>query len=105
MAQPQCRRRQPHHDKRRIEVEKTRYSATLALLRGVVLLAAGVFAIVSPSTALSLLVIVGGCLLVVDGILGLASQDYGVNRQWPFWLSLTRGILSVLIGLALLFSP
>ena len=85
-------------------MEKTRYSATLALLRGVVLLIAGIFAMVAPSTALSFLVVIGGCLLVIDGVLGLASQDYGVNRQWPFWLSFTRGVLSVVIGLALLFS-
>jgi uncharacterized membrane protein HdeD (DUF308 family) len=85
-------------------MERTRYSATLALLRGVVLLAAGVFAVVAPSTALSFIVVIGGCLLVIDGVLGLASQDYGINKQWPFWLSLTRGILSVVIGLVLLFS-
>lgn len=85
-------------------MEKTRYAATLALLRGAVLLVAGVFAIIAPSTALQFLVVIGGCLLVIDGILGLASQDYGVNRDWPFWLTFARGILSVIIGLCLLFS-
>ncbi|HQZ11973.1 MAG TPA: DUF308 domain-containing protein [Devosia sp.] len=86
-------------------MQKTRYSATFALLRGAVLLIAGAFAILAPATALTFIVVIGGSLLVIDGVLGLASQDYGVDRQWPFWLSLTRGVLSVLIGLLLLLSP
>jgi uncharacterized membrane protein HdeD (DUF308 family) len=86
-------------------MQKTRYAATLALLRGVVLLIAGIFAVMVPSVTLSFVVVIGGCLLVIDGVLGLASQDYGVNKAWPFWLSVSRGVLSVVIGLVLLFSP
>ncbi len=84
--------------------EQTRYSAAFALLRGVVLLLAGIFALVAPATALKVIVIVGGCLLIIDGILVLASQDYGVERTWPFWLSMIRGVLGVVAGILVLSS-
>jgi uncharacterized membrane protein HdeD (DUF308 family) len=85
--------------------EQTRFAATLALLRGIVLLIAGLFALIAPTTALTVIVVVGGCLLIIDGILGLASQDLGADRDWPFWLSLVRSVLAILAGLAILFSP
>lgn len=82
-----------------------RVVATMALLRGAILLIAGLFALFAPSTALTLIVVVGGALLIVDGVLGLASQDYGVERAWPFWISVTRNVLAIVAGLAVLFSP
>jgi len=84
---------------------QTRFAATLALLRGVVLLIAGLFALFVPATALTVIVVVGGSLLIVDGALGLASQDFGIGRAWPFWLSLARNVLAIIAGLAVLFSP
>ena len=43
--------------------------------------------------------------IFVDGVLGaIASRTYGPAAPWPFWLSVTRGGLAVLAGLALLFS-
>lgn len=85
--------------------EETRWGAALALLRGLVLLLAGLFALVVPSTALTMVVVVGGCLLIVDGLLGLASQNFGVGRAWPFWLNLTRNVLAIVMGMALVASP
>lgn len=85
-------------------MELTRFALTMALLRGLVLLVAGVFALVSPANALATIVIVGACLLIVDGVLGLASQDYGPDRKWPFWLSLTRSVLAIVAGLAILLT-
>lgn len=86
-------------------VQQTRFAATMGLLRGIVLLIAGLFALVDPTTALTVVVIVGGSLLIVDGVLGLASQDFGAGREWPFWLSLTRNIIAIVAGVAILFSP
>src|SRR3569832_1062711 len=86
-------------------VERTRFAATIALLRGAVLLVAGIVAVVWPTTALTAIVIAGGCLIIVDGALSLASQDYAAGHGWPFWLALARGVVSVLVGLLVLFSP
>ncbi len=82
-----------------------RMAVTVSLLRGVLLLVAGVLAMAFPETALRISVVAGGCLLIVDGVLGaIASRNYGPAAPWPFWLSVTRGGLAVLAGLALLFS-
>jgi uncharacterized membrane protein HdeD (DUF308 family) len=83
-----------------------RFALTASLLRGVLLVVAGVLALSFPVLALKLVVIAGGSLLLVDGLLGsLASRHYGIEASWPFWLSLSRGFLAMLAGLALLFSP
>ena len=85
--------------------EPTRFAATMALLRGLLILIAGIFALFAPAMALTVLVVVGGILLIAEGVLGLASHDFGVDRDWPFWLGLTRSVLAIVAGLALLFSP
>jgi len=83
-----------------------RLAITVNLLRGVLLFVAGLLALFFPTTALRFALIAGGCLLIVDGVLGaIASQNYGIESKWPFWLSVTRGALAVLAGLAVLFSP
>jgi len=86
-------------------IEQSRLSATIALLRALVLLIAGLFALFAPATALIVVVIVGGCLLIVDGALVLLGQNYAEGRPWPFWLNVTRGGLAILAGLLLLFGP
>lgn len=89
-----------------MSLSSKRLTITLNLLRGVLLFLAGVVAVAVPDVALRVVVIVGGAMLVVDGVLGaLASQNYGIEASWPFWLSVTRGVLAVLAGLALMFSP
>jgi uncharacterized membrane protein HdeD (DUF308 family) len=89
-----------------MKASNKRLAVTINLLRGVLLIVAGILALFFPATALRFALIAGGCLLVVDGVLGaIASQNYGIESIWPFWLSVTRGVLAVLAGLALLFSP
>src|SRR5688500_5628487 len=87
------------------QLQQTRFAATMGLLRGLVMLIAGTFALIWPTTALAVVVVVGGSLLIADGILGLASHDFAADRQWPFWLGLARSVLAIVAGLALLFSP
>ena len=86
-------------------VERTRFAATMALLRGLVILIAGVFAVFWPVSALTAIVVVGGALMIVDGVLSLAGQNYGGERSWPFWLGLARGIVAILAGILVLTSP
>ncbi|MDC9823506.1 DUF308 domain-containing protein [Devosia sp. ZB163] len=89
-----------------MKITNKRLAITINLLRGVLLVVAGVLALVYPTVALKFALVVGGCLLIVDGVLGaLASQNYGLESHWPFWLSMTRGGLAVVAGLAVLFSP
>jgi len=84
----------------------TRWAVTLSLLRGALLLIGGLVAMAMPDYALRLVVIVGGAILLVDGLLGaLAGQNYGIEAHWPFWLSLMRGGLAALAGILLLASP
>src|SRR5690606_12054877 len=53
----------------------TRWAVTLSLLRGALLLIGGLVAMAMPDYALRLVVIVGGAILLVDGLLGaLAGQ-------------------------------
>jgi uncharacterized membrane protein HdeD (DUF308 family) len=84
---------------------QTRFAATLALLRGAVLLIAGFVALFWPNIALMAIVVAGGCLMIIDGVLSLASQDYSIERSWAFWLSLARGLIAVVAGVLVLFSP
>jgi uncharacterized membrane protein HdeD (DUF308 family) len=88
-----------------MQSEQSRLATILALLRGLVMVIAGLFALITPATAATVIVIAGGCLLIAEGILGLASHNYGAERQWPFWLALARSILAIIAGLALLASP
>lgn len=83
-----------------------RWASTVSLLRGVLLLIGGVVAMVMPDYALRVAVVVGGAVLLVDGLLGaVASQHYGIEASWPFWLTMVRGGLAALAGVLLLASP
>lgn len=83
-----------------------RLALTVGLLRGVLLVAAGLIAIFFPALALQFAAIAGGCLLIVDGILGgFIGRAHGVESPWPFWLGVTRTTLVIAAGLALVFSP
>ena len=86
-------------------VERTRFAATMALLRGLVILIAGVFAVFWPVSALTAIVVVGGALMIVDGVRSLAGQNYGDERGGPFGLGLARGIVAILAGILVLTSP
>lgn len=87
------------------QVERTRFAATMALLKGLVILIGGVFALFWPMPALTAIVVIGGSLMIVDGLLSLASQNYSTGRSWPFWMALIRGVIAVVAGLLVLFSP
>lgn len=83
-----------------------RWAVSISLLRGVLLLISGIIMMIQPDYALKVIVVVGGTMLLVDGVLGaLAGQNYGIEASWPFWLSLLRGVLATLAGLLLLASP
>ncbi len=80
-------------------------ATVMTALRGLLMGAIGIFALLAPERALQLLVFVGGGVLVLDGILDLAAMQFRAPRTRMFWLSMIRNLLSILAGLIVLFSP
>lgn len=86
--------------------EKTTNLATaLTVLRGIVMIVAGVFAIAYPGEAVRFVVLVGGGILLIDGILNLASLNTGGGRDLHFWIGLLRSGSAILAGLLIVCSP
>lgn len=78
---------------------------TLIALRGVILIIAGLFAFAYPLMAVRFLVFVGGGILLVDGVLNLATLKWSPPRDLAFWVGVVRSALAVLAGLMLVLSP
>jgi uncharacterized membrane protein HdeD (DUF308 family) len=74
-------------------------------IRAVLMLLAGLFAVIFPAAALTVLVIAGGALLVVDGILGLWSLTFGGAKTGNFWFDVVRNALALILGVLILLSP
>ena len=83
----------------------TRLGAALTALRGVIMIVAGLFALVYPTEALKLLVFVGGGVLLVDGVLNLATLRLDGPRDTHFWVDALRSGFAILAGLAVILSP
>lgn len=74
-------------------------------LRGLVMLLAGLYAAVFPAQALQVLVILGGALLLVDGVLGLWALTFGSARTGNFWFDVVRNVFALVTGVLILMSP
>jgi uncharacterized membrane protein HdeD (DUF308 family) len=79
--------------------------ALITGLRALLMLLAGLYAIIWPAEALLVLVVMGGALFLVDGVLGLWSLTFGGARTGNFWFDVVRNVLSILTGALILFSP
>lgn len=84
--------------------QSKRLQVALTALRGIVMIAAGVAAFLFPEQAVKFVILAGGGLLLVDGVLGLASANYAGVRDNSFHLALARNLLCVLAGLTVLAS-
>jgi len=80
-----------------------RYS-TWYLLEGVLLVIAGMLALVYPYTASVTLVLLLGWILIISGVLQGISL-IGAKDVPHFWLQLVSVVLAILIGLLLLRNP
>jgi uncharacterized membrane protein HdeD (DUF308 family) len=69
------------------------------------MLIAGLYAIIWPTDALSVLVLAGGILLIVDGALGLWSLTFGGGKSGNYWFDVVANALSLLLGVLILLSP
>ena len=79
--------------------------ALITALRGVLVLLAGLYALIWPAEALTVLVVLGGALLLVDGILGLWSLTFGGAKTGNFWFDVARNVLGIITGVLILLSP
>ncbi len=90
--------------KQRVAAELHRYW-WLFLIRGLLGLALGVFALVYPGATLAAIVILIGAYLIFDGIIAIvkAIQILRSDSQW--WILLLEGILGIVVGVAILAWP
>ena len=74
-------------------------------LRGLIMLLAGLYAVIWPGTALLVLVMVGAAVLLVDGLLGLWALTFGGAKTGNFWFDVVRNVLAIIVGVLVLLSP
>jgi uncharacterized membrane protein HdeD (DUF308 family) len=74
-------------------------------LRGVLMLLAGIYAVIFPAQALFVLVIFGGALLLIDGLLGLWSLTFGGAKTGNYWFDVIHNVLAIITGGLILISP
>jgi len=74
-------------------------------LRGLVMLLAGLYAVIWPGTAIFVLVMVGAAVLIVDGVLGVWALTFGGAKTGNFWFDVVRNILAIVVGVLILLSP
>lgn len=74
-------------------------------LRALVMLLAGLYAVIWPGTALFVLVLIGGAVLLVDGVLGLWALTFGGAKTGNYWFDVVRNILAIICGVLILLYP
>jgi uncharacterized membrane protein HdeD (DUF308 family) len=74
-------------------------------LRAVLMLLAGIYAVIFPAQTLFVLVIFGGALLLIDGVLGLWSLTFGGAKTGNYWFDVIRNVLAIITGALILISP
>jgi uncharacterized membrane protein HdeD (DUF308 family) len=79
--------------------------ALITGLRGLLMVLAGLYAVIWPADALLVLVVVGGVLLIIDGALGLWSLTFGGAKTGNYWFDVVRNALALLLGVLILISP
>lgn len=88
-----------------VSAETKRRFALATALRGVLMLLAGLYAIIWPGEALTVMVLAGGILLVIDGVLGLWSLTFGGGKSGNYWFDVVANALSLVLGILILISP
>jgi uncharacterized membrane protein HdeD (DUF308 family) len=88
-----------------VSADARRRWAWIVGLRGLLMVLAGIYAVIFPGAALTALVIVGGVLLIIDGALGLWSLTFGGAKTGNFWFDVVRNALGLILGVLILISP
>lgn len=87
------------------EKKSSRFPSILTGLRGVLMLVAGIYAVLFPAAALLVLTTFAAALFVIDGVLGLWAITFGGGKTGNFWFDVVRNALSILVGVLILISP
>jgi uncharacterized membrane protein HdeD (DUF308 family) len=74
-------------------------------LRALIMLLAGLYAVIFPATAIFILVMVGAIVLIVDGVLGVWALTFGGAKTGNFWFDVVRNVLAIIVGVLVLLSP
>lgn len=74
-------------------------------LRALIMLLAGLGAVIFPGTTIFILVIMAAVVLVVDGVLGVWALTFGGAKTGNFWFDVVRNVLAIIVGVLLLLSP
>ena len=88
-----------------VSSEVKRRFAFATALRGVLMLIAGLYAVIAPLDALAVLVLFGGILLIIDGALGLWSLTFGGGKSGNYWFDVIANAASLVLGVLILVSP
>ncbi len=83
---------------------KRRFALATAL-RGLLMLITGIYAIIWPLEALAVLVMLGGTLLIIDGVLGLWSLTFGGGKSGNYWFDVVANAVSLILGVLIIISP
>lgn len=87
------------------ESKNSRLPSILTGLRALLMLVAGIYAVLFPGLALLILTTVAAALFVMDGVLGLWTITFGGGKSGNFWFDVVRNALSILVGALILISP
>lgn len=82
-----------------------RHFALITGLRGLLMLLAGLYAIVFPADALTVLILFGGVLLIIDGALGLWSLTFGGGKSGNYWFDIFANAASLMLGVLFFIQP
>jgi uncharacterized membrane protein HdeD (DUF308 family) len=74
-------------------------------LRALVMLLAGLYAVIWPASAIAFIVLLAGAVLVVDGVLGVWALTFGGAKTGNFWFDVVRNVLAIIVGVLILLSP
>lgn len=74
-------------------------------LRALVMFLAGLYAVIFPGWALTVLVIAGGVIMLVDGVLGVWGLTFGGGKTGNFWFDVVRNVLAIICGIVILLFP
>jgi uncharacterized membrane protein HdeD (DUF308 family) len=88
-----------------VSAETRKRFALATGLRGLLMLLAGLYAVIWPGQALAVLVLAGGILLIIDGVLGLWSLTFGGGKSGNYWFDVVANALSLILGILILISP
>lgn len=88
-----------------VSSETKRRFAVITALRGLLMFIGGVYAVLLPTEALTVLVLFGGALLLIDGVLGLWSLTFGGGKSGNYWFDVVANAASLLLGIVILVSP